>query len=195
MFFRDLKPKKDVTLDVTLAQIHMPVRLGHRDAAKVFGVPLSQQLAAASLGTITGIEERTRTGDDIHGVDIYLGLTDASRPALQTVGRMLEYLSAPCGSSIRLTDAPGDPVLFGVTEGLELSIRNKNAPDAEGRKALAETCRDAIRDLAVSRGWSRRAHRTLFYFYGENFADMKASLTEVLERDPRFSTASMRRMA
>ena len=49
MFFRDLKPKQGVTLSVTLVHVHLPVRLGNRDADKIFVAPLSQQLAAATL--------------------------------------------------------------------------------------------------------------------------------------------------
>lgn len=195
MFFRDLKPKPNVTQRITLAEIHLPVRLGHRDAVKIFVDPLSRQLAVAGLGTVTAFDARQKGEDEISGVDIYLGMSDASQSALKTVARMLEYLQAPCGSSIRITDAPGEPVLFGMTEGLELSIGNKAAPDAEARKDLALTCRDAIEERAVSRGWARRADRTLFYFYGESFVDMHRRLDRVLEDHPRFSAAVLRRMA
>lgn len=195
MFFRDLKPKPGIKLDVTLAEVHLPVCLGHRDAARTFVAPLSQQLAAAALGTVTGFRARRQEDDAIRGLDIHLGLTDASRPALKTVAGMLEYLCAPIGSSIRLLEGIPDPLLFGVTEGLELSIGSDAAPDAEARKALVQRCGDAIRDQAVSRGWARRADRTLFYFYGENFSQMKDKLTKVLDDDPRYSTAVLRRMA
>lgn len=195
MFFRDLKFKKGVKLKVTLAEVHLPVRLGHRDAKRTFITPLSMQLAAAGIGTVTGFEEYQKDETEIAGLDVYLGLTDASRPALETVAGMLEQLRAPCGSSIRLSDIPGDPVLFGVTEGLELSIGSDMTPDAETRKELAQTCRSAIEDHAVSRGWTRQADRTLFFFYGESFTEMKERLARALDDDPRFSGAVLRRMA
>lgn len=195
MFFRDLKLKKGVTLKVTLAHVHLPVRLGHRDVEKTFIHPLSQQLAAAALGTVTGFDGRLRDESDITGLDIHLGMTDASRPALETVARMLDHLRAPYGSSIRRADMPGDPILFGTTEGLELSIGTDAAPDADARKDLAQACRSAIEDHAVSRGWARRADRTLFYFYGESFVEMKERLLRVLDEDPRFSSAILRRLA
>ncbi len=195
MFFRDLKLKKGMTLKVTLATVHLPVRLGHRDVEKTFIDPLGQQMAAAGLGTIAGFDVRNRTEAGIAGLDIHLAMTDAARPALETVARMLEHLRAPYGSSIRRTDMPGDPILFGATEGLELSIGTDAAPDAEARKDLAQTCRSAIEDQAVSRGWIRQANRTSFYFYGESFAEMKERLTRVLDDDPRFSSAILRRLA
>lgn len=195
MFFRDLKLKKGVTLKITLAAVHLPVRLGHRDVEKTFIDPLAQQMAAAGLGTITGFDARHRTETEIAGLDIHLGMTDAARPALETVARMLDHLRAPYGSSIRLADVPGDPILFGSTEGLELSIGTDAAPDAEARKDLAQTCRSAIADHAVSRGWTRHADRTLFYFYGASFAEMKDRLARVLDDDPRFSSAILRRLA
>ena len=195
MFFRDLKLKKGVKLKVTLAEVHLPVRLGHRDVDRTFISPLSQQLAAAGLGTVTGYRGRARDEAEIAGLDIHLGLTDAARPALETVARMLEHLRAPYGSSIRRADMPGDPILCGPTEGLHLYIGTDAAPDAEARKTLVQTCRSAIEDQAVSRGWTRRADRTLFYFYGESFAEMKERLARVLDDDPRFASAVLRRLA
>lgn len=195
MFFRDLKFKKGPALKVMLADIHLPVRLGHRDMEKTFIAPFAQQLAAAGLGTVTGFEPLRQTDSDIAGLNIYVGLTDGSKGALETVARMLEHLHAPYGSSIRLTDTPGDPLLFGVTEGLELSIGTEVAPDATARKDLVQTCRTAIADHAVSRGWARRADRTSFYFYGTRFDEMKERLTNVLEDDPRFASAVLRRLA
>jgi hypothetical protein len=195
MFFRDLKPKPGVTIAVTLVHVHLPVKLGHRDAVATFIGPLSQQLAAANLGAVTGFEPRREGQDEISGLDIFLGVTDPSRSSLETIARMLEFLQAPCGSSIRLSDSISDPVMFGVTEGLELSITSEVAKDPGARKALIETCRDAIQNHAVSRGWTRRNDRTLFYFYGENFARMKENLSQALDDDPRFSGVVLRRMA
>ena len=195
MFFRDLKPKAGVTLSVTLAEVHLPVRLGHRDAEKVFVAPLSQQLAAINLGTVTGFQARRQREDEISGLDIYLGLTNTALPALRSVARLLDHLRAPCGSSIRLSDAPGDPILFGITEGLELAIETDATPDADTRKELALACRDAVDGQAVSRGWVRRANKTLFYFYGENFSEMRDRMAAFLRQDPRFASAILRRMA
>lgn len=195
MFFRNLKPKSDVFLEVTLVQVYLPVRMGHRDAEKVFISPFSEQLAAAGMGAITGFEAHQPTDQEVSGLTIHIGLTDASRPALLSVTRMLNYLGAPYGSSIRVPDAPGDPIVFGTTEGLELSIGNDVASDATSRKELAAACHDATDSSAISRGWARRENRTLFYFYGENFHDMKDRLSKVLDEDPRFSKASLRRLA
>lgn len=195
MFFRDLKPKTDVTLDVTLAEVYLPVKLGHRDAAAIFGEPLSQQLAATALGVVTACRARERSTGEVIGVDIFLGLRDTSEKTLKTVARMLERLSAPCGSSIRLTDGGRDPVVFGLTEGLELSVETLIAPDQDSRRDLVRACRDAMSDIAVSRGWTRQNDRTLFYFYGESYVAMRDSLLRILESHPRFAGAALRRMA
>lgn len=195
MFFRDLKPKAGAIIDVTLAEAYLPVKLGHRDASAIFAEPLEQQLAAAGLGVVTGCEMRQRVGGEVHGVELYLGLRDTSRPTLELVGRMLERLSAPCGSSIRIVDGVGEPVLFGVTEGLELSVGTNIAPDKDARRDLVRACRDAMSEIAVSRGWTRNEDRTLFYFYGESYAEMRESLIRILESHPRFAGAALRRMA
>ncbi|AZQ66298.1 hypothetical protein EF888_03605 [Silicimonas algicola] len=195
MFFRDLKPKPGAMLDVTLAQVHLPVKLGHRDAEKLYAAPLKAQLAAAGLGTVIDCRTRTRPTGEPLGVDMALGLTRASQAALATVAGMLEYLAAPCGSSIRLADSVDEPMVFGRTEGLELSIASDAAPDADTRRDLALLCKEAIQHIGVSRGWDARLDRTLFYFYGENYAEMKDSLSRGLAEHPRFSRASLRRMA
>ena len=195
MFFRDLKPKSNVTLDVTLAEAHLPVKLGHRDAEKLFGEPLKAQLAAASLGAVMGCRTRARASGDVIGVDISLGLTRHDQDALETVAGMLGALAAPCGSSIRLSDGVGEPLIFGNTEGLELAIGTSVTPDADARRDLAVECRDAIEHCGVSRGWTRRHDKTLFYFYGESFADMRKRLARRLADNPRFATATIKRMA
>lgn len=195
MFFRDLKPKPNVTLRVALAEAYLPVKLGHRDADKVFAEPLAAQLAAAGLGTVMETRVTERRPGDIRGVQIFLGLTDISRPALRTVTGMFEALAAPHGSWLRLTDGLGEPLIFGVTEGLELSIGSDLAPDSEARRELAMACKDAMEHIGVSRGWAEQHDRTLFYFYGENFVDMKSSLSRALEGHPRFAAARLRRMA
>lgn len=195
MFFRDLKLKKGSTHSVILADVHLPVRLGHRDAQKVFGAPLIAQLAATSLGTVLSCDTRKRASGAAIGVDIGLGLRDVSEGALKTVAGMLEALSAPCGSSIRLTDGIGDPLLFGVTEGLEIAVETPRTPTPEMRRELALTCRQALETRGVSRGWDLKRDKTVFYFYGESYAEMRARLARVLKATDRFGEATFRRMA
>lgn len=195
MFFRDVKPKEGVTLDVSLANVHLPVKLGHRDAHKLFAEPLKSQLAVAALGTVLDCRSRTWANGSVKGVDLYLGLRDPSHEGLLTVARMLDALAAPCGSSIRLADGIGAPVLFGRTEGLELSVSTEVAPDAEARRELAGTCRTAIEKIGVSRGWNTADDRTVFYFYGENFAEMKSRLGRILADHPTYGNALLRRVA
>lgn len=195
MFFRDLRPKAGTTLNISLANVHLPVRLGHRDAEKLFAIPLKAQLAAASLGTVLDCRRRVRSTGLVKGVDIYLGLTDVSQSALRTVTLMLETLAAPCGSSIRLAEGIADPVVFGRTEGLELAIETSVAPDADARRDLAMTCREAIETIGVSRGWDVSDTLTHFYFYGEDYAEMKTRLARILSDHPQYADALLRRVA
>lgn len=193
MFFRDLK-MKSTTMEVVLAEARLPVRLGHRDAAKVFGEPLTRQLAAAAMGTVTKVRAHEAGPDEICGVTLYLGLRDSSRSALETVASMLEHLKAPYGSSLRLSER-GEPLVFGVAEGLEISVDSTLAPDAGSRRHLAKSCAEAMKGLAVSRGWSRRDNRTVFYFYGESFLRMQENIGTFLARHPLLKDATTRRLA
>ncbi len=195
ILFRDLKLKTSKVQAVTLADVHMPVRLGHRDAKKLFSTPLNEQLAAASLGTVMGCMRRKRANGEVIGVDLYLGLPKSGRATLETVAGMLEDLSAPFGSSIRFSDAPGTPVLFGRTEGIELSVANAVTPNADARKELAEICRSAISKIGVNRGWAEQGGRTRFFFYSDDFEAMKLGLARILADHPEFSDASLRRLA
>ena len=195
MFIRDLKYKTDTTHEIILAEVHLPVKMGHRDAEKVFGAPLKAQLAATSLGTVLSCDTRTRPSGAAIGVDIGLGLRDARESALKTVAGMLEALSAPCGSSIRLADAITDPILFGQTEGLEVAVDTPLTPDAETRRDLALTCHKALDKAGVSRGWDHRQNKTVFYFYGESYSDMRSRLARVLKNMPRYQDIDIRRMA
>lgn len=194
MFFRNLTPKKDVSLSVTLVRVHMPVRLGHRDAEKAFAVPLARKLAAVGLGVVTGCSALESAPSDIFGVDLHLGLTDASRAKLEFVARLLEDLSAPCGSSIRLADG-GEPIVFGVSEGLELTLDAGLAPDPATRSSVAKTFAKALENEGVFRGWVQRGGDMVFYFYGQDFARMRARLDKVLTTHPSLKSALARRMA
>lgn len=195
MMFRDLKIKPGKVHAVTLADVHMPVRLGHRDAKKLFQEPLKEMLAAAALGTVMGCMRRKRANGDVIGVDLYLGLRKPGRDTLETVAGMLESLAAPLGSSIRFSDAHGTPVLFGRTEGIELSVANAAAPTAAARKELAKLCRKALRDNGVNRGWAEANGRTSFFFYSDDFIMMKESIASILSEYPQFADASLRRLA
>ncbi len=195
MFFRDLKKKPGQTMKIVLADVHLPVKMGHRDAEKVFGAPLDAQLNAIGLGSVLGCETRKRPSGTAIGVDIALGLKDGSETTRQVVANLLEVLSAPCGSSIRLSDRVGDPLLFGVTEGLEVAISAPQTDSPDARRELAHTCTGALKDTGVSRGWDRLQDQTVFYFYGESYADMRDRLTRVLKASTEFGDATIRRLA
>lgn len=195
MFFRDLKHKSGAVQPVTLADVHMPVRLGHRDAQKLFGDPLKDQLAAAGLGTVMGCMRRKRANGSVIGVDLYLGLRRPGLATLKAVAGMLEALSAPFGSSIRYSDAQGTPLLFGRSEGLELSVANSATPNAEACRKLSKLCYRAIGNIGVNRGWVEREGQTHFYFYGEDVTAMQNGLVRVLSNYPEYSGASLRRLA
>ena len=191
MFFRDIKPKPGTTTSITLAEAYLPVKLGHRDADKVFGAPLTAQLAATGLGTVMSCTTRTRAS----GVNLALGLTDGRETTLQTIADLLEALSAPCGSSIRLVDGWGDPLMFGLTEGLELAVDTPITPDADSRRDLALTCKSALEHFGVSRGWDHSRNQTVFYFYGESYGEMRQRLARALKGTEKYSDATIRRMA
>lgn len=195
MFFRDLRMKRGAVLDVALAEVHLPVKLGHRDAGKLFAEPMAAKLAAAGLGTVHGVSIRQRGTGEVVGVDLQLGLTNASRDGLRTVAGMLEALAAPLGSSIRLTGGTARPVVFGRAEGLEVSVGVEDAPDADARRELAMVCKDAIESIAVNRGWAETDGRTRLFFYGEDAQRMKRNLGELLAEHPRFGTARVKRLA
>lgn len=193
MFFRDLK-MKPTTIDVTFVEARLPVRMGHRDASTVFGEPLNRQLAATAMGTLTKVRAHEAGPDDICGVTLYLGLRNASREGLESVANMLDFLHAPYGSSLRRADG-GEPVLFGVAEGLEISVDSVLTPDGPGRRDFAKTCSEAMKGLAINRGWIRRADKTVFYFYGESMRSMQDRLNEAFETHPVLATARARRLA
>ncbi|MGI9391834.1 MAG: hypothetical protein ACR2O1_17405 [Boseongicola sp.] len=194
MFFRDLKMKSGTSFEVVLAEARLPVRLGHRDAKMVFGDPMARQLAATGLGAVTDVRAHEEAPDDVFGVTLFLGLRDSSRDGLKAVSKMLEHLHAPLGSSLRLS-LGGEPMVFGATEGLELSVANTDTPDAGSRRQLAQACTEAMKGFAISRGWAKRADRTIFYFYGESFQRMQTSLAQLLDADPIFASAVARRLA
>lgn len=195
MFFRNLKMKPDAGLDLTPVEVHLPVRMGHRDAVKVFGTPLGQQMAALGLGKVLSCAPRQRACGKTVGVDLQLGLIRPTKDTLRDIAGMLERLAAPLGSSMRVVAGTGTPLLFGRAEGLEVSVETDEAPDADTRRELASVCRTAIEDIAVNRGWLETEGRTCLIFYGEDTGAMKKNLAPVLAQHPRFAGARFERLA
>ncbi len=195
MFFRDIKRKRNAIHDIQLAEVHLPIKLGHRDAERLYMEPLNAQLTAANLGTVLECKQRTRGEGVVIGIDLFLGLTDISKTAFRQIVDMLEHLTAPFGSSIRLTDAPGNPHLFGNAEGIELSLAQDIVPDAHARRDLAGLCREVVEDLGVNRGWVESNGLTRLYFYGEDYQLMKSELAKILSRHPKYADANLRRLA
>lgn len=195
MFFRDLTFKRNTLHDVQLAEVHLPVRLDHNDAERLYAEPLKAQMAVIGLGTVLDCKLRARASGDVIGIDLFLGLKDTSKTALFQVTAILEQLTVPLGSSIRLTDAPGQPILFGHAEGIELALSRDLVPDAKTRRDLAGMCRDVIKDLGVNRGWVERDGMTRLYFYGEDYHSMKERLAKILSAHPKYADASLRRLA
>ena len=195
MYFKNLIRKDGVALKVSLANVHLPVRLGHKNAKQLFAEPLNDQLCATGRGSVMDCSIRKRHSGQIIGVDLYLGLTDASKGGLRVVAQMLEALSAPCGSSIRLPDGTNDPLVFGRAEGLEVAVETQHLHDPDAGRDLVATCRDAINDLGVSRGWDERADHTRAYFYGENFEAMRDMVETILEDHPQYHGAYLKRLA
>lgn len=193
MFFRNVQPKDGITLDVVLANVHLPLRLTQENAHRAYADPLKEQMTVASLGTVLDCRSRKRANGQIKGIDIYLGLRDPSHEGMLRIAHLLEALAAPCGSSIRLAEGLGAPLLFGRTEGLELEI--DAAEDKDMCNHLARTCSDALDKAGVSRGWNHADECTRFYFYGESFDEMKSRLDEMLNNNAELSGARLRRVA
>ena len=195
MLFRNLRKKEGAVIEVSLANVHLPVKIGHKNAKQLFAEPLNDQLFATGRGSVMDCTIRKRASGQINGVDLFLGLTDVSKDGLRGVARMLESLSAPCGSAIRLPEGTNDPIVFGRTEGLEVSVDAHQTPDPDACHDLVDTCRDAISDLGISRGFDDMADRTSAYFYGESFEAMRDTVETILEDHPVYRGAFLKRLA
>lgn len=195
MFFRQTRKMRTYASDVMTANVHIPVRLGHRDAKRLFTDPLDNKLKAAKLGSVLETSMRTRNSGLVLGVDLTLNLHDTSKPALKKVVELLEALTVPHGSSIRLSSSPGTPMIFGQAEGLELLVDPVFAKDADARRDLTKICGQAIDDIAVNRGWRANETSTSFYFYGDAFHTMEERLAAKLASHPEYGEASLRRLA
>ena len=195
MFFRDLTPKKGAIFDVILAEAYLPVRVGQDTAEQLYAAPLNAQLQATGRGTVMSCEERRRTDGTMIGIDLYLGLRDGSQDSLQTVAHMLEHLTAPCGSSLQLSDSFAEPLIFGEMEGLEIYFDPAIAPDAQARQNFFRTCEKAVRSIAISRGWDACQDKTHFYFYGEDYEAMRKTIAPILDNHPIYRSALLRRLS
>lgn len=156
---------------------------------EVFEDPLSERLAAAGAGAVTG--GGTQLADEPYGIefcDLEVVLTDESETGLDGLVQHLEALGAPKGSRLLDPESAAPLRTFGTWEGLALFLNGTDLPDevyaSSDVNELIEEIDTALAGAGEMIGHWDGARETGLYFYGPTFAAMKAVVEDVRARWP-----------
>lgn len=189
MFFRNLIRKQaSHRARRHPARIMLPMKIGEAEASECIAKPLQQKLAAAGLGDVSRHHLFRVRGDEPSGLEIHLELASTHPRVLETVGKILNDMDAPVGSTIEFT---GTDIRhqFGRTEGVAIEI----APDAEWLD-FAEAAVETLGGDASYQGSRMIAGRRRLYFYGENATNIASAIKAAAQLDGRIGDVRATRL-
>lgn len=170
-----------------LVVVTMPVRVQPMHRVEVYEDPLQTAYDEFLPGSrvVGGGSQMSRE----HGVlscDIELELAGDLDEALAMTVDALQHFGAPVGSSYRVGD--GEPVPFGRTHGLCLSIDGTSLPqevyDDNDVNELIEALVTELEGVAFLQSWWEGPERTQLYFYGDDPDRIRPVLESAADRFP-----------
>jgi hypothetical protein len=167
--------------------ITLNARLRPFDRHARYETPLREILGTSMPGSkVTGAGTMLSAEREPLVSDIDLDVEGDARAALELVTGTLEAAGAPKGSWARLDE--GDPVPFGVTEGLAVYL---NGTDLPAEVYASSDINDLIAALSGNLGsegdmqsWWQGPRETALYLYGPSAARMTDLIAGVLARFP-----------
>lgn len=159
MYFRDMKCEAGQALMSEVAILRLPLRIGGRDPGEAVAGPVSRRLEKRGLAQVSSWRVWTEGEGHVRGIEFTLTLAQPTRPGLLAVADALRQ--APAGSSVRFS-AGGDPVVFGGSEAVEVTLPRSD----HDTRGLAEKCARSLGRRGTVRGWSSDATATRLFIYG-----------------------------
>ncbi|NPD17208.1 hypothetical protein HOY34_18625 [Xinfangfangia sp. D13-10-4-6] len=167
------------------------------DRGFVFEEPLTAQLEARGLGTVSGGGTMFSRETGIDWIDLEIGLHDLSDTTITTVLETLLQIGAPKGSELQFSDR--DPIPFGKTEGLGIFLNGTDLPkevyETSDVNSTIEAIGAALADIPHYWGYWQGPTETALYFYADSYQAMVAAVTPVLARDPLCEKARLEQVA
>lgn len=191
MFLKALRRKPGAPLGGGLrhpATAFLPMRTGDLEVVESFARPLSAQLIATGLGEVTGHRLRPGRAEEPRGMELFLSLATLHVRALETIGRFLDDLDAPVGSTLEFTET-GRRHQFGRTEGVAIDL-SKNAAWLD----FAEAAVEVLGGSASYQGSREVDGRRRLYFYGENATNIASAIKAAAQLDRRIGRIEARRL-
>ena len=167
--------------------ITLNARLRPLDRGARYEDPLQEVLDASMPGSeVSGGGTLLSAEREPQVSDIDLDLEGDAREALGLVTAALEAAGAPKGSRVRLDE--GDPVPFGVTEGLAIYLNGTDLPDEVYAGSDVNDLIAALRECLGAEGemqsYWEGPRETALYLYGPSAARMEELAASVLARFP-----------
>jgi hypothetical protein len=183
--------KKTAAAESTTEPLRVSVNLNARvqpvHRGEVYEDPLQAALDQYAAGSrIDGGGSSFDPTDGVSSCDIELALVGDRDEVLGLVVRALEHFGAPVGSSYRVGDE--DPVPFGRTLGVSLSLDGTTLPDEvyanNDVNELVGALLAELGEAAELQSWWEGPERTSFFFYGDDPALIRGVLESAAGRFP-----------
>jgi hypothetical protein len=167
--------------------ITLNARLRPLDRSARYEDPLQEVLEASMPGSqVSGGGTLLSAEREPLVSDIELDIEGNAREALGLVTAALEAAGAPKGSRVRLNE--GDPVPFGVTEGLAVYLNGTDLPDevyaASDVNELIAALLERLGAEGHMQSYWEGPRETALYLYGASAARMDELIASVLARAP-----------
>lgn len=167
--------------------ITLNARLRPLDRGARYEIPLLEAIATAMPGSrVTGAGTLLSAVREPLYADIDLDVEGDARQALALVTAALEAAGAPKGSQAQLEE--GDPVPFGVTEGLAVYLNGTDLPDEVYASSDVNDLIAALLERLGAEGdmqsYWEGPRETALYLYGPSAARLDGLTASVLARYP-----------
>ncbi|MET7425022.1 hypothetical protein [Dactylosporangium sp. NPDC005555] len=167
--------------------ITINAKLRPLDRGDLYEDPLQETLDAKAPGSEIGGGGTllSAEGEPLHS-DIDLQVDGDGQAVLALTIAGLEAAGAPKGSRIRLDD--GEPITFGVTEGLAVYLNGTDLPaevyETNDVNDLIAALLEALGDEGAMQSYWEGPRETALYLYGPSAAHMGELIAGVLAQSP-----------
>ena len=169
--------------------VRMPLRIGSEEALAHLAEPLAEAMKSEGAGRLTGRAISCDKAGRPRAVELTFTLRAMDLRALETLGRALEAIGAPCGSTATMSET-GLRHLFGRTEGLGVAL-----PETAPTGTAARACMAALAGEGRFLGAAREDDGQMLYFYGESYVRMSSRIGMAMRQEPLLTEAVTLRLS
>jgi hypothetical protein len=177
--------KKRSAPEMVIVQLNARLQPIHR--GEFFEDPLDVELKAAGLGEVSGGGSMQAASGEIEYCDIELLMPETTEEAIRKLVSALEFLGAPKGSKVQLTNSQSQ-IELGKAEGIAVYLNGTDLAESTYKSCDSNFVFSEFNRLLEGTGrvlsYWQGPTETALYMYGNSFADMKQRIAGFLSTYP-----------